>query len=115
MSGGGAFVAIMAAAAALARQRVLDALRTSGATTPERARTLESLGLTRDGAIDHLEQEEIVRRGAGADTFYLDEIAYVARRDAKPSRATIIILVTLAVLALVLLAALITAKITGRL
>ena len=89
-AGGGAVVAIMAASAALARQRVLDACRVSGATAPERVRSLESMGLIRDGAFEQLVKEGFVRPGTGANGFYLDESALIAHRDRKPSRATIV-------------------------
>jgi hypothetical protein len=98
----------MASAAAMARQRVLDAFRISGVTAPERARTLESLGLVRDGAFEQLVKEGIVRPSTGANGFYLDESAVIAHRDRKPSRATITVLVAIMVgmllIALVLVA-----------
>ncbi len=84
-----------AAAAAKARQNILDSFRLRGATAPDRARTLRELGLDRDmTALDALMKQGIVRgidhRGRPAvhgeangryDGYFLDESAFVAYRD----------------------------------
>src|SRR5687768_7413205 len=95
-------VAIHAAIAAMhARSKVLDAFRAHGATAPERAASLESLGIAGDDpTLAHLLEAGVVRavderagrtilaaaasRVAG---YYLDEAAHVADRDATtPAR-----------------------------
>ena len=83
----GANIAIMAAAAAQRNQRILDAFRVAGATTPERAASLADLGLSRDEALVACEQAGVVRPGSRPDHYWLDEAAYVARRHRKPARA----------------------------
>lgn len=92
----GAMIAIRAAAAAAkARTEVLDTFRLKDATAPDRARALHDLGLPLDSrALRELFESGVLRgvdsRGrplieggmAGAgDRFYLDEAAFVARRD----------------------------------
>ena len=100
----GSNIAIMAAAAAAQRnQRILDAFRTCGATAPERACSLSDLGLSRDDALDACEKAGVVRPGSRPDVYWLDEAAYVARRDRKPARAVKYV-VFAALLAILLLA-----------
>ena len=101
----GANVAIMAAAAAAQRrQRVLDAFRVAGATAPERAKPLAELGLPLDATLEACIEAGIVRLGKREGELWLDEAAWVARRDARPSRAAVRIVMAalLAVLAITL-------------
>lgn len=95
-----------AAAAAQAERRHLDALRTAGATAPERARALEQLGLARDDAFGRLAARGIIREaGRGV---YLDEVAFIAYRD-RPTTTrwalptVVLLLVVMAVALAVLL------------
>lgn len=85
---------MMAAAAAVrARADVLDSFRVSGATAPERARSLAELGLLdKTSTVEMFQHEGIVRGVDGrgrvttdgdvrrAERFFLDEAAVVANR-----------------------------------
>ena len=101
----GANVAIMAAAAAAQRrQRVLDVFRVAGATAPERAKSLGELGLPLDATLEGCIEAGVVRLGKREGELWLDEAAYVSRRDARPSRTAVrvVMAVLLAVLAIAL-------------
>ena len=102
MSGGGALVAIMAAAHAQRVQAVTDAFRLAGATAPERARSLQALGVEHAAEAAELANAGVLVRGSGRDTWYLSEAAVVARRNAGlrvSSRALVLIVLLLAALA----------------
>jgi hypothetical protein len=123
----GAMVAIhaatIAAAAAAARTKALDAFRVHDATRPERARTLAEIGLSGDDhAVGELIAAGVLR---GVDTrgrltvlgdsvdrvagYYLDEPAYIAYRDGKggrTSRKEAVLMVCILVLAAIGVAAL---------
>jgi hypothetical protein len=82
MSGG----AVVAAAAAARRRRlqaVLDAFRIADATAPERARTLASIGTADSAELTYLIDSGVVAAGRSQGSWYLNEGAYVAHRDAK--------------------------------
>lgn len=92
--------AMIAAAAAAKRRRmnaILDAFRLASATTPERAATMEDLGLSGTSELDDLVTNGVIVAGSREGTWYLSEAAYVQYRDAQPARV-------LRVLALVLVA-----------
>ena len=104
MSGGGALVAIMAAAHAQRVQAVTDAFRLAGATAPERARSLQALGVVHAAEAAELANAGVLVRGSGRDTWYLSEAAIVARRDAgarMSARALVLVVLLLAVVAAV--------------
>lgn len=82
---------IIAAAAAAAERRHLDALRVAGATAPARARPPEELGLARDDAFARLAKRGVLRE-AGNGAVYLDEAALIAHRDRRPPRAVVVLL-----------------------
>ena len=92
---GGAVVAAAAAARRRRMQRVLDAFRIADATAPERARSLESLGLSEAREVAELIESGIVARG-GRDLWYLNEGAYIAHRDARRVRVSRVMVVVLA-------------------
>lgn len=79
--------AVVVAAAAAARRRrlqgVLDSFRIADATAPERARTLTSLGITDSAELTHLIESGVVNPGPAKGSWYLNEGAYVAHRDAR--------------------------------
>ena len=103
----GANVAIMAAASsARARQRVLDAFRIAGATAPERARPLDALGLKLDATLEACIRADVVRRGKRDGELWLDEAAYVARRDGNERKAVKLVIILMLALLLGTLAAL---------
>ncbi|MDB4883173.1 MAG: hypothetical protein JWL95_1939 [Gemmatimonadetes bacterium] len=84
---------------------VVDALRMAGATTPDRAMTLEALGIRAEQS----ETRELIRDGVllpgqSANSWYLSEKGYIAHRDARARRArTALLIVLFIVLALVVL------------
>ena len=104
---GGAIVA----AAAARRQRlehVLDGFRLAGATAPERAQPLPDLGLSPSAELDELMRAGVINAGRQRSSWYLNEAAYVAFRDARPRRVlrvTLAIVVALLALLLGLLSA----------
>jgi hypothetical protein len=103
MAGGGAAVAVIAAAHAQRIQAVTDAFRVAGATAPERARPLAALGITHESAVAELARAGVLLRGPGHDTWYLSEAAVVARRNARrnvPRAVLVVLIVLLAVLAI---------------
>ena len=85
-AGGGATVAAIAAVRKRRRREILDAFRLADATAPERARTIESLGLAGNRELDHFIEERLIVPGSRAGSMYLDESAWVAHRDASSSR-----------------------------
>ena len=100
MAGGGALVAILAAAHAQRVQAVTDAFRLAGATAPERARTLDALGVAHAAEAAELARLGILVPGPGRDSWYLSEAAVVARRAAGArigSRALVLIILLLVV------------------
>jgi hypothetical protein len=99
MAGGGALVAIMAAAHAQRVQAVMDAFRLAGATAPERARSLAALGLTHTAEAAELANAGVLVRGPGRDSWYLSEAAVVARRKAgrHSHRTALLVLILLLV------------------
>ena len=86
---GGATAAVIIAAHQRAIGRVIDAFRVAGATAPERSQTLDRLGLTRNTAVRDLERAGVIRPGASSGSWYLDEQAYVTRRESRSRRARI--------------------------
>ena len=95
---------IIAAQAAQQRKEertLLDVFRLAGATAPERAQSLDRLGLTWSDALGRLEEAGVVR-AAGRGRYYLDEAAVVARREARstPKAAPMLLLVLAVLLAL---------------
>ena len=96
MSGGGAVVAIAAAAHARRIREVTDAFRLAGATAPERARPLDALGAMSASAVDELARAGVLVPGPGHDTWYLSEAAVIARRDrAVPRRLLVALMLVL--------------------
>lgn len=90
-------VAVMAASAAAAERRHVDAFRVAGATSPERAQPIASLGLARDEVLARLTARGIVREVARG-AVYLDETALIALRDRKPPRALLVVALLLGLL-----------------
>ena len=85
--GGGAVVAAIAAARKHGIERVLDSCRMGQATTADRAQPLQLLGIEPNNWVDELRKDGILKSGSEPDTWYLDEIAYVSRRDGRSMRA----------------------------
>jgi hypothetical protein len=99
-AGGGAVVAIAAAARARRIQEIVDAFRRSGATTPARATMIESLSIdTTQSEYEELLRDGVIRQIDGTSRLYLDENAYIVRRDARRDRAKLVMLTMLLVVA----------------
>lgn len=94
----GSIIPIIIAAQQAKIRRLLEAFRTAGATAPERARTLASLGVSPDDTFAELETARVIRPGPAAGTFYLDEVTHASR--ARRGRGTKLVLVTLLLLVL---------------
>lgn len=93
------------AAVILARERrMVNRLRAAGAVTPEQARTLEELGISRGVIFRRLRERAVVRQ-AGQDRFYLDEPSWEAVRRGRRRAIHV-----LGVIALVLLFAVLFAR-----
>lgn len=97
----GATAAMMAAIAAAHAQRVqeiTDAFRIAGATAPDRARSLAALGVQHTAEAEELAQAGVLVSGRASGTWYLDEAAIVARRDAgtKTPRWLLVVIIILA-------------------
>lgn len=87
---GASVVPIIAGAAAAARARVLERFRVLDATKPERAQTLESMGLTDDAALARLQHAGIVQPGSARGTLFLDEVALAASQNSGRQRALLL-------------------------
>ena len=81
-----AVAALAAQQHALQVQEVTDAFRLAGATAPERARTLAELRVAHAATAESLAKAGLLRPGAAAGTWYLDEAAVVAQRQARARR-----------------------------
>jgi len=64
-------------------QQVIDEFRAAGATTPERAQSLESLGLAERGSVLSLIRRRRLREAAPSQ-YYLDEAAMQPVHLAQP-------------------------------
>jgi hypothetical protein len=84
--GAGGVVVIAAAAHRKRLQQVIDRFRVAEATAPDRARILSELGVADSGELDELIDADVIRSGTAPDTWFLDEAAYIAKRDAPVSR-----------------------------
>jgi hypothetical protein len=100
MATNGAIVAILAAQAQ-AERRAFEAFRVAGATAPERAQTLQAMGITESMALRALTNRGIVSE-AEPGHFWLDERKLAARsRAGKPALlAVIFVLLVIALIAL---------------
>jgi hypothetical protein len=93
-----------AAAVIIARERrVVEAFTVAGATSPERARPLDSLGIESDGmALRRLQDHAVIREAEGG-RFYLDLPSWQALRRMR-RRMAIILLVVILIYAATLIA-----------
>lgn len=110
---GASVVPIIAGAAAAARARVLERFRVLDATKPERAQTLESMGLSDDAALARLQRAGIVQPGLARDTLFLDEVALAASHNSGRQRALLLALAGMAIMVAVGLWAFIMARQVG--
>ena len=63
-------------------RRMVGRLRTAGAVSPEQARTLEELGVSKGVILRRLRERAVIRK-AGADRYYLDEPSWEAVRRGR--------------------------------
>lgn len=93
--------ALIAASASAGRARrigaVLDAFRVADATAPDRARSLQALGLEEGTEIVVLARQGVLVHDPGSDAWYLSESAYIAQRDVRPKRAVRLLLILIAI------------------
>jgi hypothetical protein len=103
-AGGGAVIAAVAAARARRVRDVMDAFRLADATAPDRARSLDEIGITAPAEVAMLSEAGIVVQDPRTGAWWLSEHAYVAHRDQQPKKAIRVLLVFIAI-ALVIVAA----------
>src|SRR4051812_29028317 len=93
----GAAVAIIAARER-SIQHVADAFRIADATSPDRAKSLNELAIPSIDEAERMLDQGLIVAGPREGTFYLDEMAFISRRNQRTWRAKIIVLSMLAVL-----------------
>ena len=92
MAAGGAAAAAIIAARQRRIQDVIDAFRVAGATAPDRARSLDELGVTNLDEANSLLESGALSSGRERGTYYLNEAAVIAIRESrKPVRAIAIV------------------------
>lgn len=94
---GGAVVAAMAAARAQRVRDVLDAFRLADATAPDRARSLDEIGIAAPAEVAMLSEAGIVQQDPRTGGWWLSERAYVAHRDRQPKKAVRVLLIFVAI------------------
>ena len=100
----GAAVAAIAAARQRRIQEIVDAFRLGDATAADRAKSLDTLGLTHNGELQSLIVEGVLMPGAREGTYYLSEIGYIYKReDRRELKIVAIILIIMAVIGVILL------------
>lgn len=90
MGAGGAAGAIIAARMRRIQETV-DAFRLGDATSADRARRLEDLGLMLDRETKDLMADRVILPGTAEGTFYLSEAGYIYRRDDSRVRKSVIV------------------------
>lgn len=105
MGGGGAAVAAIAAARQRRIQEIVDAFRLGDATSAERARSLDTLGLAPTGELKELIVDGVLMPGAREGTYYLSEVGYISQREGKRRnlKALVLVLAIIAVIGAVIL------------
>ena len=99
---GGAVVAMAAARARRVRD-VMDAFRLADATAPDRALSLDEIGIAAPAEVAMLSEAGIVVQDPRTGGWWLNERAYIAHRDQQPKKAIRVLLVFIAI-ALVIVA-----------
>jgi hypothetical protein len=101
----GATVAVVAAAAAArAEQDLIERFRVSDATAPDRAQSLNKMGMEGSQVLDRLQAAGVICQApASSGRYYLDEVAYAAyrrRRQRNPVLAMVVVGIGLMAIAL---------------
>jgi hypothetical protein len=95
---GGGAVTVMAAAAAARRRRmqeVVDAFRVGDATSADRARPIESLGVAQVREVDDLIADGVLAEGREPGTYYLNEAMYIAARERLVPRRKLLVVMAI--------------------
>ena len=98
MGGGGAVVAIAVAAREKRVQEIIDAFRLGDATTLDRAKRIEELGIGHYDEANDLVAKRVLVPGRRDGTYYLDEAMYIAHRDNRKARAAVAIVAVVFIL-----------------
>ena len=100
----GAAVAAIAAARQRRIQEIVDAFRLADATAADRAKGLETIGLTHSGELQDLLVEGVLMAGTGEGTYYLSEAGYIYQRsDRRGLKAVAIVMIILLVIGVILI------------
>lgn len=99
MAGGGAAAAAIIAAKAARTQAVIDAFRLGDATSPERARRIEELGVAHNAEADELISSQVLLPGRREGTYYLSEAGYIAHRESRKNASAITIVAVVVIVA----------------
>ena len=91
---GAAVVAVIVAK----EREIVEAFRDVGAVSPETAVTLDQAGVEERVGFRRLRQHEVIREGAGADRYYLDEGVWNAVRGTR-RRVALVMLAIVVLLA----------------
>ena len=85
-------------------QETVDAFRLADATSADRAKSLDTIGLAHNSELQALIVEGVVMPGAREGTYYLSEIGYIYRReDRRGLKAVMIVMLILLILGVVLI------------
>ena len=84
-------------------QEIIDAFRLGDATAVERAKSLETLGLSHNGELQSLIVEGVLMPGARDGTYYLSEIGYIYKRDDRRAlKAVAIVIIVILIIGVLL-------------
>jgi hypothetical protein len=98
--------AVVAIAAARQRriQEIVDAFRLADATGPERAKSLETIGLSQTGDLKDLVIEGVLMAGPREGTYYLSEAGIIYRRAGRRTlKVVVLVLVALLAIGMILI------------
>jgi hypothetical protein len=77
-------------------QQTIDAFRLGDATSPDRARRLEDLGVMHEGETRDLIADRVILPGPADGTFYLSEAGYIYHRDQRKVGKVVVVLALVA-------------------
>ncbi|HET9424003.1 MAG TPA: hypothetical protein VFO55_01425 [Gemmatimonadaceae bacterium] len=100
--GAGATVALLAAAKEQRRQEVMDGFRLADATSPDRARRIEEIGIANYAEAEELLAQGVLVAGRREGTFWLSEPGYIAYRQRNASKGKVVALVIVSMVLLIL-------------
>jgi hypothetical protein len=89
--------AVIAAAMRMREQRLIDAFRAAGATSPSTAKSFAAVGVGDQFAIRRLHNRAVIREAAPG-SYYLDEEVWTAVRNTRRRLAAVLMSVLLIVL-----------------